>query len=81
MKADQPLTSLTFLNDGYSLFAGSSLGTIYQYDLRHFSRSVNSVLAHMCSIQRIALQNVIKVKLWIYFIWIRLAYKQLIYMQ
>jgi len=61
VKADQPLTSIAFLNDGYTIFAGSSLGRIYQYDLRNFSSSVKAVQAHSFTIQRLALQNSIKV--------------------
>ena len=63
VKADHPLTSLTFLRDGYSMFAGSSLGCIYHYDLRNFNSVVRSMQAHSSSVQRIALQNTIKVSM------------------
>ena len=45
------------------MFAGSSLGCIYHYDLRNFNSVVRSMQAHTSSVQRIALQNTIKVSM------------------
>jgi len=58
---DQPLTSVTFMHDGISLFAGSSLGRIYQFDLRSIKRAVKDVPGHSTSVQRIVAHNMIKV--------------------
>nr|CAB3264281.1 protein NEDD1 [Phallusia mammillata] len=55
---DQPLTSVSFAHDGVSLFVGSSLGRIYQFDLRSFNQAVKDVVAHTTSVQCINVQNI-----------------------
>uniref|UniRef100_F6TZ23 Uncharacterized protein n=1 Tax=Ciona intestinalis TaxID=7719 RepID=F6TZ23_CIOIN len=59
---DQPLTSVAFMLDGVTLIAGSSLGQIYQLDLRSMSKPVKEALGHSTSVQRVAVQNSVKVK-------------------
>ncbi|XP_076813169.1 uncharacterized protein LOC143459780 isoform X1 [Clavelina lepadiformis] len=60
--ADHPLTSLAFMHNGVSLFAGSSMGKIYHFDLRSLSRPVKHFVAHSTSVHRITVQNLIKLK-------------------
>ncbi|XP_078485474.1 protein NEDD1 isoform X2 [Ciona intestinalis] len=59
---DQPLTSVAFMLDGVTLIAGSSLGQIYQLDLRSMSKPVKEALGHSTSVQRVVVQNSVKVK-------------------
>jgi len=42
-EAEQPLMSVCILHNGHSLFVGSSLGSVYKYDMRKFGHVIDRV--------------------------------------
>ena len=60
----EPLLSVTIENDGHTVYAGSSLGSIFQFDMRSFQKPVKIVSnAHNCAVRKIISQNKTRVSL------------------
>ncbi|XP_041457749.1 protein NEDD1-like [Lytechinus variegatus] len=57
MAVESPLTSLSFMQDGATLAAGSTRGKIYVFDLRKGSSPLNTLNAHKSSVQAIKFQK------------------------
>ncbi|XP_054750791.2 protein NEDD1-like isoform X1 [Lytechinus pictus] len=57
MAVESPLTSLSFMQDGATLAAGSTRGKIYVFDLRKGSSPLNTLNAHKSSVQAIRFQK------------------------
>lgn len=55
VQADHPLTSMCFMADGMYICTGSSLGTLYKFDLRKTSEPLCEIQAHSTSIQKLVL--------------------------
>ncbi|XP_030828961.1 protein NEDD1-like [Strongylocentrotus purpuratus] len=56
MTVESPLTSLSFMQDGATLAAGSTRGKIYVFDLRMGSAPLKTLNAHKSSVQAIRFQ-------------------------